>query len=47
MIGLKVLFMCKEEVKVTQEIIINLRGGQPLRIDFSVQTILPKVFVQE
>ena len=47
MIGLKVLFMCQEEVKINQEIIINLRGGQPLRVDFQVQTILPKVYILE
>ena len=47
MLGIKVLFLCREEIRIRQDIVINLRGGQPLRVDFNVQTILPKVRILE
>lgn len=47
MIGIKVYFQCKEEVEIKQEIKIELRGGQPLVVDFSVQTIIPNIRIEE
>ena len=43
---LKVIFCCKKELQIADgAITVNVRGGKPIRMDFKVSTIIPKVSI--
>lgn len=45
---LKLSFNCKKEIELSNETInINVRGGKPLSLPFSIKTIIPDININE
>lgn len=45
---LKVIFCCNTEIQINEACItINIRGGKPIKLPFSVTTVIPQVSIME
>lgn len=44
---MKVSFFCKEEKKIEKDITVEIRGGKPISLPFTVVTVIPRVHIVE